>query len=51
VQKAITGDKIFGVNDFINTVRTDPAWRKTAKANELAAQWVNTLLKSWGKVG
>jgi hypothetical protein len=51
VQKAISGDKIFGVNDFINTVRTDPAWRKTAKANELAAQWVNTLLKSWGKVG
>lgn len=51
VQKAISGDKIFGVNDFINTVRSDPAWRKTAKANELAAQWVNTLLKSWGKVG
>jgi hypothetical protein len=51
VQKAISGDKIFGVNDFINTVRTDPAWRKTAKANELAAQWVNQLLKSWGKVG
>lgn len=51
VQKAITGDKVYGVNDFINTVRTDPAWRKTAKANELAAQWVNTLLKSWGKVG
>lgn len=51
VQKAISGDKIYGVNDFINTVRTDPAWRKTAKANELAAQWVNTLLKSWGKVG
>lgn len=51
VQKAISGDKIFGVNDFINTVRSDPAWRKTAKANELAAQWVNQLLKSWGKVG
>lgn len=51
VQKAISGDKIFGVNDFINTVRSDPAWRKTAKANELAATWVNTLLKSWGKVG
>ena len=51
VQKAISGDKVYGVNDFINTVRKDPAWRKTAKANELAAAWVNTLLKSWGKVG
>jgi hypothetical protein len=51
VQKAISGDKIFGINDFINTIRSDPSWRKTAKANELAAQWVNTLLKSWGKVG
>jgi hypothetical protein len=51
VQKAISGDKVFGVNDFINTVRSDPAWRKTAKANELAAQWVNTLLRSWGKIG
>lgn len=51
VQNAISGQKIASNNDFILGIRSNPAWRKTPKANEMAAQWVNTLLKSWGKVG
>jgi len=51
VQKALSGDKIASNNDFILGIRSNPAWRKTPKANEMAATFVNTLLKSWGKVG
>jgi len=51
VIKAISGDNISSVNDFILGVRSDPSWRKTPKANELAATFINTILKSWGKVG
>jgi hypothetical protein len=51
VQSAISGDKIFSNNDFILGVRAKPEWRKTPKANEMAASFINTLLKTWGKVG
>jgi len=51
VQNAISGDKIFSNNDFILGVRAKPEWRKTPKANEMAASFINTLLKTWGKVG
>ena len=51
VQKAIGGADVSSVNDFILGVRSNPAWRKTPKANEMAATFVNTILKSWGKVG
>jgi hypothetical protein len=51
VYKAISGDKVMGTNDYIALLRSDPAWRKTAKANDMAAQFVNSLLKTWGKVG
>jgi len=51
VQKAIGGADVSSVNDFILGVRSNPAWRKTPKANEMAATFVNSILKSWGKVG
>ncbi len=51
VQKAIGGPDISSVNDFILGVRSNPLWRKTPKANEMAATFINTILKSWGKVG
>jgi hypothetical protein len=51
VQNAISGDKIFSNNDFILGVRSKPEWRKTPKANEMASSFINTLLKTWGKVG
>jgi hypothetical protein len=51
VQKAIGGADVSSVNDFILGVRSNPAWRKTPKANEMAAEFINTVLKSWGKVG
>ena len=51
VQKAIGGADVSTVNDFILAVRSNPLWRKTPKANEMAATFVNTILKSWGKVG
>jgi hypothetical protein len=51
IQKAIGGADISSKNDFILGVRSNPAWRKTPKANEMAATFINTILKSWGKVG
>ena len=51
VQKAIGGADISSVNDFILGVRSNPEWRKTPKANEMAATFINSILKSWGKVG
>jgi hypothetical protein len=51
VQNAISGDKIYSNNDFILTVRAKPEWRKTPKANEMAATFINKLLTTWGKVG
>lgn len=51
VMKALSGDGIASVNDFLLGVRSNPLWRKTPKANEMAAEFLNTILKSWGKVG
>ena len=51
VQKAIGGADVSSVNDFILGVRSNPEWRKTPKANEMAATFINSILKSWGKVG
>jgi hypothetical protein len=51
VQNAISGDKIYSNNDFILGVRAKPEWRKTPKANEMAATFINRLLTTWGKVG
>ena len=51
IQKAIGGTDISSKNDFILGVRSNPDWRKTPKANEMAATFINTILKSWGKVG
>lgn len=51
VMKALSGDGIASTNDFLLSVRSNPAWRKTPKANEMAAEFLNTILKSWGKVG
>ena len=51
VQRAIGGADISTKNDFILGVRSNPEWRKTPKANEMAATFINSILKSWGKVG
>lgn len=51
VIKALSGDKVASTNEFLLGVRSNPAWRKTPKANEMAAEFLNTVLKSWGKVG
>lgn len=51
VQSAISGDKIYSNNDFILGVRSKPEWRKTPKANEMAATFINKLLTTFGKVG
>lgn len=52
VQKALRNEKgIMDENDFIAGVRQDPNWRYTKKANEASAGFLNTILKTWGKVG
>jgi len=52
VQKALRYDKgPMNENDYIATIRQDPNWRYTKKANEASAGFINTILKTWGKVG
>jgi hypothetical protein len=51
VQAALSGDKLMSPTDFTMLNRANPAWRTTRKANESAANFVNTILKMWGKVG
>ena len=51
IQTAITGDKLLGPEDFTTLVRKNPNWRYSSTANESAAQFLNSLLKTFGKVG
>lgn len=52
VQKALRNDKgLMDENDYIASVRQDPNWKFTKKANEASAGFINTILKTWGKVG
>lgn len=51
VQAALTGDKLMEPSEFIMLNRANPIWKRTKKANESAANFVNTILKMWGKVG
>jgi hypothetical protein len=51
IQKAITGDTLLGPEDFTTLVRKNPNWRYSSTANESSAQFINSLLKTFGKVG
>ena len=51
IQTAITGDKLLGPEDFTTLVRKNPNWKYSSTANESAAQFLNSLLKTFGKVG
>lgn len=51
VQAALSGDKLMSPTDFTMLNRANPIWKTTKKANESAANFVNTILKMWGKVG
>lgn len=53
VQKALRSDTLPTDNDYIMSIRKDPnlGWKYTSKANEASAGFLDTLLKTWGKVG
>lgn len=51
IQAAITGDKLLGPEDFTTLVRKNPNWKFSSSANEKSAQFLNSLLKTFGKVG
>lgn len=51
IQSAISGEKLLGPEDFTTLVRKNPNWRYSSTANESAAQFLNSLLKTFGKVG
>ena len=54
IQKALHNDGKAGVmnlNDFIVTLKKKPGWAKTMNAREEAANYANTILKSFGLVG
>jgi len=51
VQDAIRADKLPSLNDYMKQVRALPEWRNTKSANESAAGMIDTILKTWGKVG
>ena len=51
VQNAIRDDKgIMSPNDFTLNVRKNPNWRFTAAANEGASSFINTILKTFGRI-
>lgn len=51
IQKAIGGDTLLGPEDFTTLVRKNPNWRFGSTAGESSAQFLNSLLKTFGKVG
>ena len=51
IQLAIGGEKLLGPEDFTTLVRKNPNWRYSSTANESSAQFLNSLLKTFGKVG
>jgi|688.fasta_scaffold53623_2 hypothetical protein len=51
IQKAITGDTLLGPEDFTNLVRKNPNWRYGSTANNLAAQFINSISTTFGKIG
>lgn len=51
IQSAISGEKLLGPEDFTTLVRKNPNWRFSSTANESSAQFINSLLKTFGKVG
>jgi hypothetical protein len=51
IQAAISGEKLLGPEDFTSLVRKNPNWRYSSTANESSAQFLNSLLKTFGKVG
>jgi hypothetical protein len=51
IQSAISGEKLLGPEDFTTLVRKNPNWRYSSTANESSAQFINSLLKTFGKVG
>lgn len=51
VQNALRDDKgIMSPNDFTLNVRKNPNWRFTAAANEGASSFINSILKTFGRV-
>lgn len=51
VQAALTGDRLLTPDEYAMELRKNPNWRFTKKANETAAGFLDTLLKTWGFVG
>jgi hypothetical protein len=51
IQTAIGGEKLLGPEDFTTLVRKNPNWKYSSSANERAAQFLNSLLTTFGKVG
>jgi len=51
IQSAISGEKLLGPEDFTSLVRKNPNWRYSSTANESSAQFLNSLLRTFGKVG
>jgi len=50
VQSALTGDKLMDPMSYTAILRQNPNYRFTVKANEGAAGFLNTVLKTWGAV-
>lgn len=51
IQTAITGEKLLGPEDFTNLVRKNPDWRYRSTAFNLAAQFINSISTTFGKIG
>jgi hypothetical protein len=51
ISKVVTKDGLLPIYDYDAVLRKDPDWRFTKGANDEAADWVNSIFKSFGIAG
>jgi len=51
ISKVVTKDGLLPIYNYERELRTDPRWRFTKNANDEAANWVSSIMKSFGIAG
>jgi len=51
ISKVVTKDGLLPIYNYERELRADPRWRFTKNANDEAANWVSSIMKSFGIAG
>jgi hypothetical protein len=51
VSKVVTDKGLLPIYNYERELRADPRWRFTKNANDEAANWVNSIMRSFGVAG